>query len=91
MSQDSIVLLRASLFGMSQQAECDILVRKLIRDQPYVMGSPLYSECSVIAAPADLPDGDYHVMFKGHVARVRKEDGIWLLRGSVSRIYLGTR
>lgn len=90
MTEDSIALLRATLKGMGQETECDILVREQIRNQSSESLSTTefvqYSECSVISAPADLPDGDYRVMFDGHFAKVKRELGVWLLREPVSRM-----
>lgn len=88
MADGPIILLRASLNGMGQQAECDILVRKSIRSQPNAVslaGLPRYSECSVISSPPNLPDGEYRVAFEGHVAKVNREQGVWLMREPVFR------
>lgn len=88
MPEGSIVLLRASLKGMGREAECDILVRKSLRNQPNAVSAAdayRYSECSVISAPTDLPDGEYRVVFEDHVAKVKKESGTWVLREPVSR------
>ena len=89
MPDDSIVLLRATLKGQGREAECNILVRVSIRNEAnevFARSSVRYSECSVISAPADLPDGEYRVTFEGHVAHVKREHGVWLLREPVSRL-----
>jgi hypothetical protein len=89
-SDGSIVLLRALLTGMGRHAECDILVRKLSRNESNVTsaaGSPAYSECSVISAPADLPDGEYRVQFEGHFVVATREHGVWHFPQPVSRTF----
>lgn len=80
MAEGAIVLLHASINGMGLEADCDVLVRKADAS-----GHSVYSECSVINAPADLPDGSYSVIFDGHFAKAKREHGVWLLREPVSR------
>jgi hypothetical protein len=84
----SIVLIHALLRGMGRETECDILVRKTVPGQTKAAsapGAPTFSECSVISAPASLPDGNYQVLFDGHVARVQRERGVWSTCEPVSR------
>jgi hypothetical protein len=86
--EGSVVLLRASLRGMNRQAECDVLARKLSQNPLNAtshVGTPAYSECSIISAPADLPDGDYRLIFEGHVVTTRKEHGVWIMLEPVWR------
>jgi hypothetical protein len=83
-----IVLMHALLRGMGRETECDILVRKTVPGQSKTVsaqGAPVFSECSVISAPASLPDGKYQVLFDGHVARVQREQGVWSTCEPVSR------
>lgn len=70
-SEGSVMLFRASLLGMTRQEQCDILARKIANLSH--AGAPAYSECFIISAPADLPDGDYDVKFEGHSASATKE------------------
>ena len=87
MPYGSIVLLRGILQGMGHHVECDILARKLAKRPNAVspVGSPAYSDCSVLTAPSDLPDGEYRVAFDGHILVVNREYGVWLAKGTPSR------
>jgi len=38
----------------------------------------VFSHCSVIDAPLDLPDGDYSVSFNEYVVSAKKEGGLWM-------------
>jgi hypothetical protein len=62
MPRGSIVLLRGTVQGMGREAKCDVLVRKEVSSS----GSVEYTDCSIITAPADLPDGKYGVMLDDH-------------------------
>jgi hypothetical protein len=80
----SIVLVRGSLKGMGLQAECEVLARRLTTVVTPPTGSTTglsYSECSVIQAPVDLPDGDYVFRFKRHAVTMSKKRGAWLSHG----------
>ena len=87
MSEGPVVLLSASLRGANGQAQCDVLVRKTANMPNSVskVGAPAYSNCSIVSAPADLPDGEYDVRFEGHFVTATKEYGVWLVREPVCR------
>ena len=88
MSHCSIVLLRGSLHGMEREAECEVLARKLGFTWSVESGKSVavYTDCSVITAPSDLPDGEYCVNFDGHIVAVTRQRGHWLSRGAASRL-----
>ncbi|HEX4007445.1 MAG TPA: hypothetical protein VHX60_14815 [Acidobacteriaceae bacterium] len=50
-----------------------------IRDKNPETKACSYSRCSVIEAPADLPDGQYNVTFEGCTVAVLREGGLWLV------------
>jgi hypothetical protein len=63
---------------MEREAPCEMLAMKEWESET----SPaLFSRCSVIDAPMDLPDGDYTVSFNGCVVSARKEAGLWMPAG----------
>jgi hypothetical protein len=47
-------------------------------DVSAIPGPPVYSRCSVIDAPQDLPDGDYTVSFDAYIVPAKKEAGLWI-------------
>ena len=67
------VLERARLSGMGREAVGEIVA---IRNS--VAGETWYSNCHVLSAPADLPDGEYTVMLRGHGLAARRQHGLWL-------------
>jgi hypothetical protein len=71
----SVVLIHGLLRGMEREATCEMLAMK---EAESGRGPVLYSRCSVIDAPMDLPDGDYTVSFNGCVVSARKEGGLWM-------------
>ena len=79
-----IVLLHGYVRGMRRDAECDILARKVSVAAKTRPGSPdyTYSDCAIIDAPADLPDGEYMVSFDRHTVAATKERGFWVPRGA---------
>src|SRR5580704_14915620 len=74
----SVVLIHGLLRGMESEAACEMLAMK---EAESGKGPVLYSRCSVIDAPMDLPDGDYTVSFNGCVVSARKEGGLWMPDG----------
>ena len=71
----SVVLINGWLAGMGYQGPCEMLA---IRESQAASGRVSYSRCSVIDAPAQLPDGDYTVTFTGYIVPARKEAGLWV-------------
>jgi hypothetical protein len=71
----SVVLIRGLLKGMQREAPCEMLA---ILETQRDTGQAVYSRCSVIDAPMDLPDGDYTVAFDGYIVAARKEAGLWI-------------
>jgi hypothetical protein len=82
-----IVLLRGYLKGMLRDAECNILARKVPVAARTTARSPdyTYSDCAVIDAPMDLPDGEYLIYFDHHTVAATKERGYWIPRGAAKR------
>ena len=84
MKQECIVLLRGQLRGMDRTEDCELLARRRQRPgPPPVLRSYDYSECIVLSAPADLPDGDYMLFFAGHSTVVIRTRGLWSSFGAV--------
>jgi hypothetical protein len=74
-----VVLLRAILKGMGRQVECDVIARQLASDtRGTVALASKYTNCSVLTAPADLPDGEYTVHMVSGVFTAFKRFGHWL-------------
>jgi hypothetical protein len=71
----SVVLIHGLLRGMGREVSCEMLA---IRDSQSEKSPAVYSRCSVIEAPRDLPDGDYTVMFSGYTVSAKKEGGLWI-------------
>lgn len=67
------VLVRGTIRGMSRRAPCELLVRRQRRagSTDYV-----YTDWTILSAPADLPDGNYVVTtedgFSFHATRTRR-------------------
>lgn len=57
---------------MGREASCDVLARRLGIDP-----ISAYSECTVIGAPDDLPDGEYIVEFENIRTATARRQGVW--------------
>jgi len=71
----SVVLIHGSLTGMGHQAPCEMLAMK---ESTPGTSQLVFSHCSVIDAPLELPDGDYTVSFNEYVVSAKKEGGLWM-------------
>ena len=69
-----VVLIHGMLRGMGRQSECEMLAMK----ETLPGRRPVYSRCSVIEAPAELPDGEYTVSFDDGTVKVKRQGGLWL-------------
>jgi hypothetical protein len=75
----SVVLLRAILKGMGHEVECEVIARQLAADtRETVSPASKYSNCSVLTAPSDLPDGEYTVHMDSGVFTAFRRSGRWL-------------
>jgi len=75
----SVVLLHAILRGMGREVECDVIARRLVPDtREEVSSASKYSNCSVLMAPADLPDGEYTVHLDSGAFTAFRRSGRWL-------------
>jgi hypothetical protein len=88
MAQGTLMLLQGNLKGFGVEAKCEVLARKLAID---AIGMPLqrpyvYTDCSVIGAPAGLPDGEYNVYFDGHSFAAKSQRGHWFSRSLAIRV-----
>lgn len=77
-----IVLLHGTLTAADRQSECEMLARK--HPLPGLDSSGLrryrYTQCAVLHAPFDLPDGEYVVTTEdGHIIPATRVHGLWLL------------
>lgn len=79
----SVVLIHGWLQGNGRQQPCEMLA---LRDVPAVPGPAVYSRCSVIDAPLDLPDGDYTVTFDSYIVPARKQAGLWVPDGATAAL-----
>jgi hypothetical protein len=79
----SVVLIHGWLQGNGRQEPCEMLA---MRDVPAVPGPAVFSRCSVMEAPLDLPDGDYTVTFEGYIVPARKEAGLWIPDGTTAAL-----
>jgi hypothetical protein len=80
-----IVLRHGHVKGMSRTATCEVLARKIPLGPKLKTGSHEYSsDCAVIDAPADLPDGEYLIYFDEHVISATKKGAYWLSRGTAN-------
>ena len=71
----SVVLMRGRIEGMDREDRCDVLA---VKEYIAQSGPPLYSQCCVLEAPWDLPDGTYRVTFDGQTVMATRQDGLWL-------------
>ncbi len=71
----SVVLIHGLLSGMGYEQPCEMLAMK-----ESVSGTPrvIFTHCSVIDAPQELPDGSYTVRFNDYVVSAKKEGGLWM-------------
>lgn len=76
----TLVLLKGLLLGMQQQAQCEIVARKLSADL-----SPEYCDCIIVDVSAELPDGPYLAVFEGHSMHIVRDHGIWLSSSPAKR------
>jgi len=73
---------------MGREAECEILACRLPLHESAdsnLCGFAIYTDCSVIAAPSDLPDGKYTAYFEGYALKTTLHRGVWLPLGPVFR------
>lgn len=83
----TICLLPATLTGMGRRAKCEVLVRRrtTVSQGKIPQFGYTYTDCSIIHAPADLPDGDYVLRFGGFYLRADCRGGHWLPNGEPQR------
>ncbi len=77
-----MVLLPGIVRGMGQEAEVEVLSRRM--QDHNASGALLvfrYVDLALIGGPAELPDGDYIVYFAGFSAVVTRRNGKWLSPG----------
>jgi len=74
--------------ALARRNGCDMLA---LKDATSETGLAVYSQCCVIDAPMDLPDGIYAVTFGGSVVAARKEAGLWLPEGATSPLQIEPR
>jgi hypothetical protein len=68
--------------GMGREVDCEVLARKnyLPPSSGRAKWAYEYSQCSVLQAPDDLPDGTYTVITSdGHTILTAKQGGLWLV------------
>ena len=70
------VLVKGYLRAMGREARCDVLATNSVVPDTV---RPTYSNCAVLGAPPDLPDGDYEVEFADEVGVTTLQNGSWSL------------
>ncbi len=73
---------------MDREAECEILARRIVvpNDQnPNAFQFYTYTDCSVLGAPSDLPDGEYTASFEDFTFKTTCQRGLWLSCGPATR------
>ncbi|HEY6448104.1 MAG TPA: hypothetical protein VIY53_16720 [Acidobacteriaceae bacterium] len=77
----TMVLMRGVLCGIDRQADGELLLRKEMLAGPYRVGTKRYryTQCTVLHAPIDLPDGDCTITTDDgfHFSAIRTR-GMWL-------------
>jgi hypothetical protein len=88
MTHGTIVLLHGTVTGTGRVAGCEVLARKIIAEEnggqlprPYD-----FTDCSVIGAPSDLPDGEYAIRFEGYSFTAACLHGIWFSRSPATKV-----
>lgn len=71
----ALVLIRGKLRGMGREVDCELIARGKGPDE---QDKALYSDCSVIDAPPDLPDGEYTVSVGNQLFTAAKRRGLWV-------------
>ena len=75
-----IVLVRGSLQGMGREVECEVVaMKRTIINPPRVRPQikEVYSDCGVVDAPSDLPDGNYTVRVGNQFFNAKLQRGLW--------------
>jgi hypothetical protein len=87
MTDGNIVLLHGTVTGLGKLAGCEVLTRRITADdgngllpRPYA-----FTDCSVIGAPADLPDGEYTTRSEGYSFTAACHRGIWFSRNPATK------
>lgn len=87
MDRGSVVLLPGNVRGNGYEGICEVLARK---HEPSSSEAPnaisVYTDCSLIGAPNDAPDGVYTVHFEDHQCAVTRRHGSWMLCGDSVRV-----
>jgi hypothetical protein len=87
-NRGTVVLLDGHVKGMGKQADCQVLARRLwvYGEETDSLRILTYTDCSVIGAPAELPDGKYLVEFEEYSALAARHKGFWLSFGPPTRV-----
>jgi hypothetical protein len=76
---------------MGREAECEIVARTHsigeVGPKGLVKSVAAYTDCFVIGARSDLPDGEYTVFFDRHILCVALWRGLWISRGRARRVF----
>jgi hypothetical protein len=88
MARGTVVLLHGTLMGYGMMADCEVLARKATTDdsngllpRPYV-----FTDCSVIGTPTDLPDGEYTISFEGFCFTAICHHGQWSSHSHATKV-----
>lgn len=89
MDRGTVVLLHGLIKWEDSEADCEVLARMLAipsRNSADAMRVFTYTDCSVIGAPAGIPDGEYTVEFAGFSFTATKQRDMWLTSGPAFKI-----
>jgi hypothetical protein len=67
------MLVRGVLIGMGRTAECELIASTSLAAKSV---QSVYSDCSIVNAPLDLPDGKYIAYFERHSIPANRAHGI---------------
>lgn len=89
MTRGTVVLLHGLIKGPDREAECEVLARRLAApsgEHAEELRECSYTDCAVVGAPPELPEGEYIVEFAGYNFNATKQKDLWLTRGPASKI-----
>jgi hypothetical protein len=87
-NRGTTVILSGNVKGEGREAECMVEARRIGVDSGNELPRTYcYTDCSVVVAPADLPDGDYTVYFDGHSFLATRLRGTWLSTGPCRELF----
>jgi len=73
--------------GHGYECDCEILARKVeLPEGSYGKPYFTYTQCSLVGAPINIPDGAYEVLFDGLQLGLSLQERFWSSPGDAHRI-----